>query len=160
MTGFPARVGRNSYGPDPVNERPVRNPQKQMDGETTGRLMFWTLGAAGLMLPIARFRFQYVDSALTLISHKEAFQPRGGDPPTVTHSATGAFVFSYAATYQDETGAPVELVLDGGGAFGQGATLRNGTVTIDEGGHSGIVRCFDDAGDLADPYTGMLVVLW
>jgi hypothetical protein len=159
MPGFPTRTGRSGYGPDPINRRPVTDPRKELDGETIGRLLFWQVGAVGMCLPSAWATFQVNGTALLLVSHAEAFQPRGGSGPTLERLSDGVWNFSYAATYPDETGTQQPLVLSAGLPFAMGPTYLHGQVTINADHHSGVIRFWDTSIAGADPLQSF-VVFW
>jgi len=140
MSGFPTRTGRGGYGPDPINSRPVRDPARQLDGETVGRLMFWQLGGLGLVAPIATFGATVTGSAVSLAWHAEAFQPAGGNGPTLTYTSAGVYAVSYSASYPDETSNASPLVLRGGAAIALGASVLHGQVEIGSSGYAATVR--------------------
>jgi len=157
--GFPTRVGRSGYGPDPINSSFPRDPRKQLNGETTGRLMLWQLGGIGLLSPVAFFIFGYADGTLYGDSHAEAFQPNGGAWPSVGRTSTGLYTFGYLATYPDEQGVARPLVLRGGVVVGCTSQVRHGQVELNGDKHSGLVHVCDLTGSAADGER-LFVVLW
>ena len=160
MSGFPTRTGRGGYGPNPVNSRPVRDPARQLDGETIGRLMFWQLGGLGLLSPIAALGATVAGSAITLGWHAEAFQPTGGNGPSLEYASTGVFTLRYAQAYPDETANPVPLVLRSGVAVAMGENPLFGQAQIANNGYEVTVQFWglpDVA--LADP-PAFFLVLW
>lgn len=160
MPGFPTRTGRSGFGPDPLNSTFVRDPRKQLDGETIGRLMLWQLGGAGLLLPQCHFSGEYSGGAWVLDTHAEAFQPNGGAGPTIARTSAGVYTFAYAATYPDETGEAKPLVLRGGMANPNGAAVFHGWVALNADKHSGTAYFWSIQGStLADP-AALFVVLW
>lgn len=159
MPGFPLRPGRSSFGPDPINARPVRDPRKQLDGETTGRLMFWQLGGLGVAAPLAWIDCSLAGTAVQAQAHAEAFQPRGGSAPTVGYTSVGQYTFSYSAQYPDETGTNQPLVLRGGLAVPVGLVPLHGQIQIDASARAGSILFWDLAGVHADA-ARFFVVLW
>jgi hypothetical protein len=158
MSGFPTRAGRDAFGPDPINSRRVRDPRRQLDGESTGRLMFWQLGGLGLISPLATITATVVAASLALQTHAEAFQPRGGAAPTPARTGTGVYTFTFIDEYPDEQGNDATLTIRGGAAFALGATPLHGQIEVTSA-HAVTVRFWDLAGSAADAES-MLVVLW
>jgi hypothetical protein len=116
--GFPTRQTRDDFGPEPENRFPVRDPTKEMDGETTGRLMMTSLGALGQMLHRAALKFD--GATATVVDRWEAWNPKrisGAPfaPPGITRHSAGVYTIAYAASYPDHTGVTQPLVWSGGG---------------------------------------------
>ncbi len=117
MSGFPRRTQRQDFGPEPVNRYPVRNPERELDGETIGRLMFHQLAGCGLVVPLARLIV--VSSSGTLLERHESWNPRYETtglfaPPTVTPVSAGVFDIEYAANLPDNTGVTQPVEFTGG----------------------------------------------
>lgn len=110
MSGFPTRPTRDDFGPEPVNSRPVRDPSRELDGETIGRLMFHQL--AGLGLGTARaWLLTQIDAgpAVSIASRTETWNPKNlsaspYDWPVVIRSGVGVYLVEYNSTYPDQTG--------------------------------------------------------
>jgi len=126
---FPIRPSRSSFGPDPVNTRPVRDPSRELDGEKVGRLMFHQLAGLGVVSPLAWLLSDGATTTPALLAHAEAWNPNGllttpYDPPVITYDGTGLFTIDFNAQYPDHTGALQTLAL----SFGAGhPTVRSGS---------------------------------
>lgn len=119
MPGFPRRPPRQEFGPEPKNRYPIRNPEKELDGETIGRLLFHQLAGSGLVVPLAWLTV--LTSAggggtATLLARDEAWNPRYETTgvyaePDVTRVSAGVFDIEYAANLPDWSGEnqPVEF---------------------------------------------------
>jgi hypothetical protein len=161
MAGFPTRTGRDAFGPDPINTRYVKDPRREMD-ESIGRLAFWQMGGAGLLSPLAMVHVLVLNQGFpTLNRHTEAFQPRGGSPPTITwESSAGYYAITYAATYPDAAGEQVPLVFSGGVAqMSDVYTPLHGQVVAANNGHTAFVRFWDLAGTPVE-CASWLAILW
>lgn len=118
--GFPTIPLRDDYGPEPVNQYPVRDPNKELDGESTGRLMFHQLSGLGLMSHLAAVAFDNNNNILSAgADRSEAWNTKRatGAPyaaPIITRPSVGLAVITYLPQYPDHTGAMQPLIIRGG----------------------------------------------
>jgi len=111
--GFPTRPARGSFGPDPVNTRPVRDRSRELDGEDIGRLLFHQIAGLGLMIPLARVRMTAQASPI-LIERFEAWNPQlltTGDfvDPTLIRVGAGIYTIEYPSPIADHEGTATNL---------------------------------------------------
>jgi len=116
MSGFPTRPLRPAFGPEPKNRFPVRDPERELDGETVGKLMMHQITGSGLTVPRAWFVLNGLAVTPVLLSRAEAWNPKGVTDvdfpaPVVARTAQGIFTVTYAATFKDETGVAMTLDL-------------------------------------------------
>ena len=102
MSGFPNRASRLDYGPEPIDRRPVTDPEKEL-GAGIGRLMFYQLAGCGIMVPVA---WCHLTAAAVIVSRAESWNPdaKTGAPytaPTLTHPGAGQYTIEWAAQYPD-----------------------------------------------------------
>ena len=111
--GFPTRPTRSSFGPDPVNTRPVRDRERELDGEDIGRLMFHQLAGVGLMVPLVRLRM-VADNPPVLTERFEAWNPKllntgSFADPTLTREALGIYSIDYPSPIPDHAGTDTNI---------------------------------------------------
>ena len=117
FNGFPARPVRDDFGPDPSNQYPIRDPNKELDAETTRRLMFHQLSGLGQMNDLAEIIF---DGATQVISYRaEAWNPKreaGGLylPPGIVRNSVGVYTVTYAAQYPDHKSTTIPTMFRAG----------------------------------------------
>jgi len=119
--GYPVRPTRSDFGPEPKNRTVVRDAEYELDGETVGRLMFFTMAGGARTIALARIRVDDLGSGPVAIDREEAWNPNKltSGPyaaPTITALATGRFQIAYPATVPDREGTLRELLLTGGHA--------------------------------------------
>ncbi len=107
--GFPTRPSRASFGPDPINSRPVRDPAMEFDGEKYGRLMLHQLSGLGVVSAMAWAVLDLLNPTPAILSRAEAWNPNAlvnasYPAPVVSRSAAGLYFFEYAASYPDHSG--------------------------------------------------------
>lgn len=160
MPGFPLRMTRSMLGPDPINRKPVRNPEKELDA-AIAKLMFWQLGGSSLLVPLADMVCTQAGTAIPVVaSHVEAFRPNADGPaPTMGRTGAGVYTFAYPATHADENATAQPLALRAGIAVPLVAAFRHGQVEINIDGISGTVRFWSDAGVTPADCAKFLVVL-
>lgn len=160
--GFPTRITRATLGPELLNRHRVVDPRKEI-GADVFNLAWWTLGAAGLMLPMARFVCTQSGTAIPVVaSHAEAFRPNsGGSGPTMGRSGAGVYSFDWAAQYPDETGTNRPVVFEGGIAVPLVAAFRHGQVEMDAVDPTlGTIRFWSDGGATPADCAKFMVFLW
>ncbi len=118
MTGFPGRPYREELGPEPVNSRPVRSPERELDAETVGKLMFHQIIGSGLMVDLAELEIT-VAASPTLHRRREAWNVHAATadayaPPNITRSGAGIFTIAYGSTVPDQHNVLTPLVFNGG----------------------------------------------
>jgi hypothetical protein len=110
MPGSPNRPSRDAYGPTYINERAVRNVNKELPAEI-GNLMMWQLAGAGLVLPKAKL---LIDGATaTVIFQGLTFDPNGELPAlVVTRNGAGDYEVDFSdANFDDQDGNSVALAM-------------------------------------------------
>ena len=109
MSGFPNRPNRKAFGPKYLDDKPVRDPQKEVSAQI-GNLGYHQVAGLGVVSCLA---WALIDvSAETVLAHAEAWNPNGEtaspfDPPTFAKTATGDGELTYNSTYPDEDGVDV-----------------------------------------------------
>lgn len=104
MAGFPTRPSRDAFGPTYEDERPVRNPKREL-GSAIGNLMFWQLAGAGIVAPMGVIQVAVTGGVATTVYQALAFDPKGQLALlTWINDATGQYTITFASTYPDETG--------------------------------------------------------
>lgn len=142
--GFPVRPSRASFGPEPVNSRPVRDSSREFDGEKYGRLLLFQTAGLGLMSALAWVKLN-CQVGPVILARAESWNPNAatGAPytaPIATRQAQGHYRLEYAPEYPDHTGvlralalqgcAPVVQDASGTIKHAQGAVLNPYTVDI------------------------------
>lgn len=167
--GFPLKPVRSDFGPEPVNRTPVRSAEKDLDAETTGRLMFHQLTGVG---QVAALAVLLIDSDGELLYRWEAWNRERSStgpyaPPEIDVSTPGDCVITYPATVPDRKGEAQPLVFRGGVANVQSSTkayFQPAVLPTDPLTSGVTVRCkyFDDAANnaVAGLDAPLLVVLW
>lgn len=115
--GFPTRPVRDAFGPEPVNAYPVRDPNKELDGETVGRLMLHQLSGVGQTVDLADLVF--VGATQVINYRSEAWNPKRQTiapyaPPGISRTSAGLYVVTYASTYPDHKGDAQPTIFRGG----------------------------------------------
>jgi hypothetical protein len=115
--GFPTRPVRDAFGPDPVNQYPVRDPNKELDGETIGRLMMHQLSGMGQTVDLADLIF--VGSTQAISYRSEAWNPKRVTiapfaNPGIVRSSAGLYVVTYEEEYPDHKGTAQPCIFRGG----------------------------------------------
>ena len=138
MSGLPARPTRDDYGPEIKNTRPVRDPSRELDGETVGTLMMHQLAGLGMVSPRAWVLCDgSAGASVQVVSRVEGWNTKNAtgapfDPPTVTRLAVGEFAVDYNFSYPDEKGDLVSvdpkfgIVVANSGAAVPGTELFHG----------------------------------
>jgi hypothetical protein len=162
MGGFPNRPALSTFGPDAVNTRAIRDPERELSAEQWNLLKFQVAGL-GIVLPRAHLRFTAVASP-QLLARAEAWNPRGltSAPfanPTLTRVAQGNYDVTYTSPVTDMDGASVALSFTHGFGFPltESSTLfRYVQVTPKTGTANAVKVCiFDAAGTLQDVTAGV-----
>lgn len=109
-SGFPTRPPRSSFGPDPVNTKPVRDRARELDADI-GKLVFHQVAGSGLVGPVAILRF-LADTARTIHQRQEAWNPSQESTgayadPTITRISTGIYTVEYPTPIPDQNGVDV-----------------------------------------------------
>jgi hypothetical protein len=167
--GFPIKPVRSDFGPEPVNRTPVRSAEKDLDAETTGRLLFHQLAGVGQVSPLAILIIE-ADGDLSYrweCWNRERSSTGSYAPPEIDVSTPGEVVITYPATVPDRKGDLQPLVFRGGTgnvqsstkAYFQPAVLPTDPLT------SGVIvytKYFDDAANniVAALDAPLVVVLW
>jgi hypothetical protein len=162
MGSFPIRHTRAAIGPKLQNRFRIIDPRKEI-GDESFNMAFWTVGAAGLMLPMARFICTQAGSADPVVtSHAEAYNPNGdGDAPVMDRTSAGVYPFDFVTSqYPDETETSRPLVLEGGIAVPLVAAFRHAQVEIDVDAISGTIRFWSDGGATPADCAKFMVILW
>lgn len=108
---FPKRLLRSSLGPSFVNNYPVENPASDI-GDTQFNAAFAIVAAAGLLLPRATLVAAWNGSALVATEQEEAWNDDHDQAhPTPARTGVGTYTYTFASSYNDETGAAVPTVL-------------------------------------------------
>lgn len=111
MPGFPNRPVRAEFGPDPVNRRPVRDPEQELDA-SVGRLIMWQLSGLGLTAPRAWVDINCLDPTPAVLDWAAAWDPRRElDAPVVARTGAGVYTVAFEADYPDESGAATAFEL-------------------------------------------------
>lgn len=111
MSGFPRLPTRSSFGPTMENVRAVQNPKKELGADPIN-LALWQVAGAGRTVPSAVLHFDptAASGAGEVTAQFLTFDPDGqlGD---ISHAvnATGEYTFTFASTYDDETGTAVSF---------------------------------------------------
>lgn len=119
MSGLPLRPSRQDYGPDPVNTRPVRDPSRELDGETIGKLMLHQLAGLGAVTARAWLTTRIIAGPdVELASRAEGWNPNDVQtspytPPTVVRAGPGEYTVDYQSEYPDQDGTLQPLVVSG-----------------------------------------------
>jgi len=113
--GFPIKPVRSDFGPEPVNRTPVRSPEKDLDAETTGRLMFHQLTGLG---QVAALAVLIINADGSLDFRWEAWNRErsstGPYAPPEIDVTDGVVTITYPATVPDRNGEGQPLVFRGG----------------------------------------------
>jgi len=163
MSGFPTRITRATLGPKLENRFRVIDPRKEVGADPLN-LAWWTVGAAGLMLPMVWFVCTQTGTAdPVVVAHSESFNPNAnvvGAEPVMDRTSAGVYPFAYNATYLDETEQAFPLVLWGGDARPGVSAFRHGQVEIAGDAHSGTVRFWSDGGATPADCAKFFVAIW
>jgi hypothetical protein len=131
VSGFPTRISRTSLGPELENERPVKDPTREI-GAGAFNLEWWQSSGMNRTAPQAVFLCS-VDSAGTTVTvdyQGLAFDPNDGvSPITFTYKQVGYYTFAFASQYPDETGSNISLSIEGGMVVPTGTNQYSGTHT-------------------------------
>jgi hypothetical protein len=165
--GFPIKPVRSDFGPEPVNRTPVRSAEKDLDAETTGRLIFHQLAGVG---QVAALAVLLIAPDGELLYRWEAWNRERSStgpyaPPEIDVTTPGEVVITYPASVPDRTSELQPLVFRGGmgnvqspdKAYAQPAIEPTTPLT------SGVVvyTKYFDAGDFVDGLDAPLfVALW
>lgn len=118
MSGFPIRSSRSDFGPKPVNTRPVRDPERDLDA-SIGHLLFHQVAGASAAGCRAWLATQIVAGPdVAIAARGESWNPNDIQtspytPPVVTRSSLGVYTVDYLTEYPDENGDLQPLVLAG-----------------------------------------------
>jgi len=116
MSGFPVRSSRSDFGPKPVNTRPVRDPERDLDA-SIGHLLFHQVAgasAAGARAWLATDIVAGPDVAIAARGESwnpDDIQTSPYTPPIVARSGVGVYTVDYQAEYPDENGDLQPLVI-------------------------------------------------
>jgi hypothetical protein len=143
----------------------VRDPSRELDGETVGKLMLWQIAGAGVVAAKAWALMTYDASGVpTLTESAEAWDANGAVVPTVVDVGVGEVRLEYASTYPDQNGTAVTTNFSGAVPsvlrIGAGTLVPQAEVNAN-GKHIDIeIRNLSDA--LTDPADTqqLLIVVW
>jgi len=166
--GFPLRPVRSDFGPEPVNRTPVRSAEKDLDAETTGRLMFHQLAGLGQVSPLAVL---IIEADGTLSFRWEAWNRErsstGPYAPPEIDVTDGVVTITYPASVPDRTGELQPFVFRGGVANVQSdarSYFQPGVKPTNPLTSAVSVKCtyFDDAANnvVEDLDAPLFVALW
>jgi hypothetical protein len=164
MSGFPNRPDLASFGPDFIDTRPIRDPEREV-GASVLNLMKFQVAGLGVVATRAYVAFTAVNPPV-LLARAEVWNPRGlttapFQDPTITRIATGNFEVVWNSPVTDKDGNSVAISLSHG--FGteltpSSTTLRHVKVTPLSGNAAGVkVACFDSAGVLTAITSGVAI---
>jgi len=165
--GAPLRPVRADYGPEPENRFPVREPAKDFDGETMGRLMLHELAASAQVRALAVLLIAADGSLLYRWESWNVDRKTTGDfaPPVIDVSTPGDVVIEYDANLPDRLGDGQPVVFRGGSANVQSADkayAQPAVLPTDPLTSTVTVRCqyFDSGAFVAGLDAPLLVALW
>lgn len=166
--GFPLKPVRSDFGPEPVNRTPVRSPEKDLDAETIGRLIFHQLTGVG---QVAALAVLIVAADGEIVFRWEAWNRErsttGPFAPPEIDVTDGVVTITYPATVPDRKGELQPLVFRGGVGNVQSdarAYFQPGIKPTDPLTSGVTVKCqyFDDAANnvVAGLDAPLFVALW
>ena len=153
MPGFPNRIRRATLGPTLVDVWPTTDESKAIPARTFN-LAWWQMAGMGLTAALGLLGVKMNGTTPQTVFQALAFDPDGGLPLLVwTRSGAGVYSYSFPqASYPDEQGNLVTLVLTGGIATPQTAisgNVPNGSHEL-TGARAGTVRTRNASGTLVD----------
>lgn len=147
MAGFPNRIVRSSLGPTLIDTWPVKDERKAIPARTHN-LNYWQIAGAQMCVPRGVVGATVSGSVVTTDYQTLAWDTEGALALlTWGYVSAGNFTFSFpGATYPDEVGNDVPLIIPFGAAFARGLDSGGGRVTgqvIMTGTRAGSVRLWD-----------------
>lgn len=130
MAGFPSRVSHQALGGNRENVLKVTDPKKQLDVAKWNAVQ-WQVAGMNRVAPLVTLTIA-ADGSRT--SGAEAWNDLDAAPlrVTITHSLTGVYVITAAATYPDENGVAQAVEFHGAIITAISATsVRPPTFTLD-----------------------------
>jgi len=127
--GFPNRSDRDAIGPTLENERPVKNPKREI-GSDAFNLAFWQISGVSQTVPRISIRGNVSGSSVTVDVQGVAWDPNGTLPAiTVGYKDIGWYNFAFSSQYPDEKGVNQSLTLIGGNVSVVNGTTYTGSHT-------------------------------
>lgn len=110
--GFPARSGRLAFGPDKVIEKRLVDPRTMID-DRDSNLLFWQVGALGLIAPLAIIVYDGVSDAVTYAASTWDQLTYAVSPPWMaeTKLGVGLYRFVFDANVLNKVGGTQPLAV-------------------------------------------------
>lgn len=139
MSRFPLRPTRSTFGPAPVDRRPVKSPSRELGAEVMGSIRDHLAGVSAVS-PLAWGTVNTTSGSPVLVAAGEAWDPDGLFEPTVTSSGAGVYRVTYPSTVTAANGEVVTLRF-------QGAVVSYGHIDTYAAAHTAH-RVFTDSAEL------------
>ena len=108
MSRFPLRPTRSTFGPAPVDRRPVKSPSRELGAEVMGSIRDHLAGVSAVS-PLAWGTVDTTSGSAELVDAGEAWDPDALFEPSIAAGGTGVYTIVYPSTVTAPNGEEVSL---------------------------------------------------